>query len=92
MNEAMFCYLCKYIELVKMRSGDQKSIETKDHEITLQKIKIENLTKALDVAVSALKYMTEEYDCDPKDVAYYDKRKAERALEQIKKIKKGELS
>ncbi len=51
----------------------------------------ERLTQALEVAEKALKYMTEEYDCDPEDVAIYDKRKAEEALEQIAKIKKGEL-
>lgn len=59
-------------------------------EIT-DKEKIDKLTIALEVAEKALKYMTEDYDCDPEDVALYDRRKALEALAQINKIKKGEL-
>lgn len=33
--------------------------------------------------------MTEEYDCDPADVEDFDKRRAEEALAEIKKIKSG---
>ena len=60
---------------------------------TIKKLQQENerLTKALEVAEGALMYMTEDYDCDPEDVALYDRRKALEALEQINKIKKGEL-
>ena len=50
----------------------------------------ERLTKALEVAEDALMYMTEDYDCDPEDVALYDRRRALEALEQINKIKQGE--
>ena len=50
----------------------------------------ERLTKAIKVAEGALMYMTEDYDCDPEDVALYDRRKALEALEQINKIKQGE--
>ena len=50
----------------------------------------EQLKQALKVAEDALMYMTEDYDCDPEDVALYDRRKALEALEQINKIKKGE--
>ena len=46
----------------------------------------EKLTQALKVAEKALRYMTEDYDCDPADVADFDKRRADQALEQIKKI------
>lgn len=63
---------------------------TKDELIDQLQIKNIQLTKALAVAESALKYMTEDYDCDAEDVAYFDKRKAEQALSQIEKIKKGE--
>ena len=50
----------------------------------------ERLKKALEVAEGALMYMTEDYDCDPEDVALYDRRKALEALAQINKIKQGE--
>ena len=62
---------------------------TRDYENLQQEN--ERLTKALEVAERALMYMTEEYDCDPEDVAIYDQRKAEEAFKQIAKIKKGEL-
>lgn len=50
----------------------------------------ERLKKALEVAEDALMYMTEDYDCDPEDVALYDRRKALVALAHIAKIKQGE--
>ena len=46
----------------------------------------EKLNQALKVAEKALRYMTEDYDCDPADVADFDKRRADQALEEIKKI------
>ena len=50
----------------------------------------ERLKKALEVSEGALMYMTEDYDCDPEDVALYDRKKTLEALAQIKKIKQGE--
>lgn len=43
------------------------------------------LMKIINEAKKALIYMTEDYDCDPADVADFDKRKAELTLDSINK-------
>lgn len=67
------------------RQGFDRGLEQSAQRIE----ELEKLAKALEVAESALKYMTEDYDCDAEDVARFDKRKAEQALSQIEKIKNG---
>lgn len=37
----------------------------------------------LEKALKGLKYMTEDYDCDPADVADFDKREAEITIAEI---------
>lgn len=83
-------YACDFNQRGFVASRNKESIHVIEYSAyeAAQK-EIEKLTAALKVAEDALLYMTEDYDCDAEDVALFDKRKAEEALAEIQKIKKG---
>lgn len=79
----------EYEQLKKENEELGKDKASNDADYITISVENDKLTKALNVAEDALKYMTEEYDCDPADVADFNKRRAEEALAEIKKIKGG---